>query len=470
LGGVAASAAAYVGLRLNIMNSEVAESIAVEIKPPNHYLWAFIPVAIATVMAVLDVSIANIALPSIATDLKLLPEQAIWIINIYNLAITISLLPLSSMGDSIGYRRVYWWGLLVFTAASFLCANAPNLPLFVAARFLQGLGAAGIMSVNIALVRFIFPKAKLGVGMGYAALTVAVSSAAGPSLGAAILSVASWHWLFLVNVPFGILALLIAARLLPKTHASGIKLDRLSVILNALTFAPLIAGFNAISTASDYRIPAGLIVMGLIFGAIFIWREQGLAQPILPVDLLHRPVFKLSLITSITSFAAQNMGFVALPFFIETALHYSEKTTGFLLTPWPLMTALIAPMAGRLSDRFAPQRIASIGLLLFAAGWITVAFLGAAPSVWDLCWRFGLCGLGFGLMQSPNNRVIMGSAPPSRSGGASGLQSLGRLLGQSFGAIIVATIFAFIHQGSMVWIAYTAAALSFVAAVVSIVR
>ena len=164
------------------------------------------------------------------------------------------------------------------------------------------------------------------------------------------------------------------------------------------------------------------------------------------------------------------MGFVALPFYLETALGYSAHHTGFLLTPWPMVTALIAPVAGRLSDRFPPHYIASLGLLLFAIGWASLALLPAGPGELDLVWRFGLCGLGFGMMQSPNNRVIIGSAPPERSGGASGLQSLGRLLGQSLGAIIVATLFSGLGTTDIRWVAWTATALAITASAASLMR
>lgn len=438
--------------------------------PQRKPLLAFLPIAIALTMAVLDGAIVNIALPSIAQQLSLQPEQAIWIVNIYNLAITISLLPLSSLGDSIGYRRVYWWGLLIFTFSSLLCANAGNFWIFLVARFLQGLGAAGIMSVNIALVRFIFPKAKLGAGMGYTALIVAVSAAAGPSVGAAILSVADWQWLFLVNVPSGVFALILARQLLPLTPTTGTRISKTSILLNALTFGPLIAGLNAVSTASDHRLTIILLIVAFVAGTAFIAREQRMVQPILPLDLLKRPIFRLSFLISITSFSAQNMGFVALPFYLETALGYSAHHTGFLLTPWPMVTALIAPVAGRLSDRFPPHYIASLGLLLFAIGWASLALLPAGPGELDLVWRFGLCGLGFGMMQSPNNRVIIGSAPPERSGGASGLQSLGRLLGQSLGAIIVATLFSGLGTTDIRWVAWTAAALAITASAASLLR
>lgn len=433
-------------------------------------LYAFIAIAIAMAMAVLDSAIVNIALPTIGQDLAISPMETVWIVNAFQLAITVSLLPLASLGDSIGYKKIYWCGLAVFTAASFACASAHSLLGLSVARVVQGVGAAGIMSVNIALVRYIFPKAQLGVGMGYASLVVAVSSAAGPTMASIILSVAHWQWLFLVNVPLGLVALFVAGRTLPATPASGHRLDMASAALNALTFACLITGLNSIGDVNGHVRAAGLLTGALLFGAFYVQRERRVAMPILPFDLLRLPVFAFSMMTSISSFAAQTMAYVALPFYFEHTLGRSEVATGFLMTPWPLTTALIAPIAGRLSDRFAPERLCSVGLVILATGLASIAMLGAAPSGFDLGWRLAVCGLGFGFFQSPNNRVIIGSAPRERSGGASGLQSMGRLLGQSIGAAFVAIVFGLVRGNQTAWIAWCAAGLTLAAACASGLR
>jgi DHA2 family multidrug resistance protein-like MFS transporter len=438
--------------------------------PPRQRLLAFMVVAIAVTMAVLDTAIVNVALPSMSRDLGSTPAQSVWIVSAYQIAITIALLPLASVGDSLGYKKVYGSGLALFTVASFACAHATTLPLLALARAVQGLGAAGIMSVNIALVRYIFPKSQLGIGMGYSSLVVAVSSAAGPSVAAAILSLANWQWLFLVNVPLGILALVVAARALPVTPASRHPFDVAGAVLNALTFGLLIAGLNTLSEAHGGAHAAVMLALALLFGIFFVRRELRQPVPMLPVDLLRMPVFAFSMATSIGSFAAQTMAGIALPFYFEHALGRTAVDTGLLMTPWPVMTALLAPIAGRLSDRFPPARLACTGLLLMALGLASLPMLGAAPSYLDLAWRLGLCGMGFGLFQSPNNRVIVGSAPRERSGGASGLQSTGRLLGQSMGAALVAVIFSLGLAQPTTWIAWAAAALALLASGASSLR
>jgi len=422
-------------------------------------MLAFAAIALAMCISVLDGAIVNVALPAIGADLQVSAAQSIWVVNAYQLAITVSLLPLAMLGDILGYKRVYMAGLAVFTLASLACAQAQSLDVLTAARMLQGLGAAGIMSVNIALVRFIFPRDQLGVGVGYTSLVVAASSVAGPGIASAILALAHWQWLFLVNLPLGLLALAVAARTLPLTPASGHRFDVLSAVLNALTFGLVISGLDAFSRPGGAAQGAAMLAAGLAVGVVFVTRERRLALPMLPVDLLRMPVFALSLVTSICSFSAQAMAMVALPFYFEQTLGRSPVQTGLLMTPWPLMTALVAPVAGRLSDRLRPEKISSLGLVLFAAGLGSLALLSEVASALDIAWRMGLCGLGFGLFQSPNNRVIVSSAPRERSGGAAGLQSMGRLLGQSAGAVLVALAFGLLPQQHPTTLICAAAAL-----------
>ena len=437
--------------------------------PPEHpglpnpeRLFAFVALAMAVAMSVLDGTVVNVALPTIAHDLAISPARSIWIVNAFLLAVTVSLLPLSALGDTIGYRRVYIPGLALFTLASLACALSPSLPMLTIARAFQGFGAAGIMSVNIALVRFIYPSSKLGQGVGNVALVVAVCSAGSPTVAAAILSVASWRWLFLINVPVGVVALMVALRTLPMTPRSKRSLDPVSVALNALTFGLLIAGVDGLGQGGGVAV--GELVAALGFGVLFVRRQIHEAAPLLPVDLLERPVFALSLATSISSFAAQTLALVALPFYLVDTLGHSATATGLLMTPWPVATALIAPISGRLADRLAPGPLGSAGLLVMGAGLMLVALDVGDTSATSLVWRLAVCGLGFGFFQSPNNRLIIGSAPPERSGGAAGLQSSGRLIGQSLGTALMAVAFGRAPEHATAIALWTAAGLTLVGA------
>ena len=397
-------------------------------------------------MSVLDGVIANIALPTIAAELRTDPSSAVWVVNAYQLAVTISLLPLASLGELRGYRRVFVAGLAIFTLGSLACALSDSLTVLVASRILQGFGGAGIMSVNTALLRFIYPSDQLGRGIAINALVGSISAAIGPSVAAGILSIATWQWLFAVNVPLGAAALAFATRMLPQTPLARHRFDWLSALLSAATFGALIVGVDNLR-----RLSAAVAIElagAAIAGALFVWRQRLLAYPMLAIELFARPVFTLSVVTSICSFAAQNLTFVSLPFFLEEVLGRSAVETGLLMTPWPVAVGFAAPLAGRLVDRRYPAGIlGGIGLAVLSLGLVLVASQEAHAAVSRIAWWMAICGLGFGFFQTPNNRTILASAPPQRAGSASGILASARLVGQTFGAALVGLIFALSSSG-----------------------
>lgn len=414
---------------------------------PQRY-GAIFTIALGIMMAVLDGAIANVALPTIARELHASPAQSVWIVNAYQIAIVASLLSLSFLGDMLGYRRVYQVGLGLFILTSAFCALSSSLSMLTLARVLQGLGGAALMSVNTALIRIIYPQRHLGRGMAINSLVVAVSSAAGPTVAAAILSFASWKWLFLINVPLGVIALWLALRFLPENSqkAKAQKFDVPSALMNALFFGLLIYGLTGFAQGENPALALAEVVVLAVVGWFFVRRQQRLAVPLLPVDLLRIPLFSLSICTSICSFCAQMLAMVSLPFFLQNVLGRNEVATGLLLTPWPLATMVLAPIAGRLIEHIHAGLLGGIGLALFAAGLFLLALLPAQPQDWDIIWRMALCGAGFGLFQSPNNHTIISSAPRNRSGGASGMLGTARLLGQSSGAALVALMFTMFDQ------------------------
>lgn len=393
-------------------------------------------------MAVLDGMIANVALPTIADDLGTSPANSIWVVNAYQLTITMTLLSLSSLGDLWSYRKVYLIGLGLFSLTSGLCALSDSLATLTGARVLQGLGAAALMSVNGALLRLIYPKRMLGRGIGINTLVVAVSTAAGPTVAAGILSVANWPWLFAVNLPIGLAALVMGFRFLP--HNDGAKeqrFDKASALLNALTFGLFFAAFSGFAQGQPLWLTALELAATLVAGHFFVRRQLHQAYPLLPIDLLRIPIFSLSICTSICSFWAQMLAMVSIPFYFQKTLGLSEIETGLLMTPWPLATMVMAPIAGRLVERFHGGMLGAIGLGVFALGLLLLALLPTAPSHLEIVLRMLVCGAGFGLFQSPNNHTILSSAPRQRSGGASGMLSTARLIGQTSGAAMVALLF-----------------------------
>ncbi|THD77084.1 MAG: MFS transporter [Phenylobacterium sp.] len=435
---------------------------------PRRY-WSMAAIWLAMAMSVLDGAIANVALPTIARELHALPAASIWIVNAYQLAITVTLLPLAALGDRLGYRRVYIAGLAVFTLGSLGCALSHSLTALTAARVLQGLGAGGIMSINAALVRFTYPKKFLGRGIGLNALVISISAAIGPTVASAILSVASWEWLFAVNVPIGVVAIAIAARALPQTAGSKRRFDLVSAVLNAAAFGFLITGAESLARAG---LAAGLIqlAIGVAAGAALAWRELRQEAPLVPFDLLKIPIFGLSIATSIVSFAAQMMTFVALPFYFQTVMGRSAVMTGFLMTPWPLAVGVAAPIAGRLADRHRAGALGGAGLAVFAVGLFLLSMLGPSSSGLDIAWRMAICGLGFGFFQSPNNRAMVTAAPMHRSGAAGGALATARLLGQTAGALTTAVFFHLAGTRAAPEVMVTASGLAILAALVSLSR
>ena len=417
-------------------------------------------------------AIANVALPTIATDLNASPAASIWIVNAYQIAIVIALLPLSFLGDMFGYRRIYKIGLLVFTFTSLACALSHSLEMLTLARVAQGLGGAALMSVNTALIRLIFPKRFLGRGMGINSFVVAVSSAAGPTIAAAILSVASWQWLFLINIPLGIISLTLAVRYLPANSGRSriTRFDLPSAIMNALTFGLLIVALGGFAQGQSGRLVLAELTAMLVIGFFFIRRQLRMPVPLLPVDLLRIPLFSLSICTSICSFCAQMLALVSLPFFLQATIGRSEVETGLLLTPWPLATMVMAPLAGYLIEKIHAGLLGAVGLAVMACGLFGLALLPSSPSDLDIIWRMALCGAGFGLFQSPNNHTIVSSAPSHRSGGASGMLGTARLLGQSTGAALVALLFNLQGNGGTHTALLLAGGLAVVAATVSGLR
>jgi DHA2 family multidrug resistance protein-like MFS transporter len=406
--------------------------------PPGPRGLAILALSLGVGMSSLDTAIANTALPAMAAQLHATPADSVWIVNAYQLAMVATLLPIAALGETIGYRRVYVAGMAVFTIASLACALAWSLPALIVARLFQGLGASALMGVNTALLRAVYPSKLHGRGFGNNALVVAVGFALGPSLASLILAVSSWEWLFGVNVVPGIIAFFIARKALPESQRSSHRVDGVACLFNVVAFgmAVLALGDAAHRVGMRTLLPEALVA--LVFFVLLLRRQKGHPAPLLPVDLFRRPLFALSTVTAICTFAAQALAFVALPFYFESAFGRSPVETGFLMTPWPVLVGIMAPVAGRLSDRYSPGLLGGIGLLILSAGLVTLLRLPHAPDAVDIGWRMALCGVGFGFFQAPNMKAIMGSAPPHRAGSASGIVATARLTGQATGAALVA--------------------------------
>ncbi len=437
--------------------------------PPAQRRWVMTCALLGVVLAGIDSAIANIALPTIARDLNATDAATIWVVNSYQLAVTACLLPAAALGDIWGLKRIYGLGLALFTAASLACALSPTLPILVLSRLLQGAGGALLAALGGALVRSIYPRALLGRGFAAVALAVALSAALGPTLAALILSIAHWPWLFLVNVPVGILAVPLFMAVAPPGRPRPRAFDWPGTLLNAATFSLIVTGVDGLGSEARGTALAELAA-GLVVGALLIRQQTRQKSPMLPLDLLRIPLFALSMATSVCSYAAQILAYVSLPFLFQVVMHRTAVATGLLVTPWPLLVAVAAPIAGRLSDRYPAAVLGSIGLAILASGLLLLATMPAYPADWDVVWRMGICGIGFGFYQTPNNLTLMTAGPPERNGAASAMIAVARTVGWSLGSAIVALIFGLRGDQAAGECLYVAVGFAVVGIIVSVSR
>ncbi len=407
---------------------------------------AVIALQIVLVMTVLDVTLVNVALPVLAEEFHISNSTSVWMVTIYQLVITMLLLPVSSIGDLHSYKRTFLTGVVIFTLSSGLCAASQNFTMVVISRAIQGIGAACVMGVNIALVRLIYPREILGRGMALNAMCIAIATAAGPTIAGAILSIATWHWLFLINVPLGIIAFFIGWRLLPQNPKVEHKprFDWISAIENMIVFGFIFYALGNFARKGDLNVSGIMLLIGIVVGIFYLRRQFGHTQPLLPVDLFTNSMYAMSILTSVCSFIAQTVTMIALPFMYLNSYHFSAITTGLLMTPWPLATMIVSPIAARYVERHNPGATAAVGMGVFILGVVLLLFPGSSPSEWNIAWRMAICGVGFGMFQTPNNIVMVMATPVHRTGGAGGMQSTARLVGQTLGATLVSTVFALI--------------------------
>ncbi|MEE3099241.1 MAG: MFS transporter, partial [Pseudomonadota bacterium] len=415
-----------------------AETGATPAPPAEVSALAVTAILAASTAVTLNMAITNTSLPTIAADLGAGQAESVWVVTAFQFALAATILPLGALGDSIGHRKVFLWGLALFVATSLLSGLAWSLPALAGARALQGVGGAALSAATPALIRAVYPPERLGRGLGFYALAVGVGLTAGPTVASAVLAVADWPWLFLLNVPVGGAALALALAAMPKDTPARRPLDPVSALLCMAFFVLVLLGLS--EAAHDAR-PLRLLALlggGALCGWTLTRRERGRPSPIFAADLFRIRMFALSSATSVCAFTVQGAAFVALPFLLQEVLGRSQVETGLLLTPWPAATAVMAVAAARMADRDHAGILGALGLVMVGAGMALMAALPPGASDFDLGWRLVLCGMGFGLFQTPNMRAIMASAPASRSGGAGGILATSRLMGQSIGATLCA--------------------------------
>ncbi|MDX3806573.1 MAG: MFS transporter [Bosea sp. (in: a-proteobacteria)] len=378
---------------------------------PRRY-GAIAAVLIAIFMSMLDGSLLNVALPSIATDLSISDATVIWLVNGYQLMLLLAVLPIAALGESLGFRRIFVMGAALFFFSSLICITASGWQVLLAGRLLQGLGSAAILSVTPPLLRLIYPSAQLGRGIALNALTVALSVACGPTIAAAVLTVASWPWLFVAGLPLSALALLLSSKL-PRSICQESRLDLAGVILNILTFGLFALGIDRLSRAPSFAV--ALLLAAIFLGVVFWKTERRKHRPLIPFDLLEDRNCAFAVATSFFIWCGQIIAFVALPFYLQRHAGLDLLATGMVLTAWPLAIAAFSPIAGWLVERMQTATLATIGSCLFSISLLCIVIATVSDTIF-LTGLLASGGLGFCLFQIPNNRAIITSAPIERSG------------------------------------------------------
>jgi DHA2 family multidrug resistance protein-like MFS transporter len=388
---------------------------------------------------------------------------------VYQLVLVMTLLPFSALGARIGLRRLYQYGQLTFCIGSVLCFFTKSLPFLLITRAAQSLGAAAALSVSSALIRSIYPHSRLGRGLALNNIIVSSSAAIAPTLGGLLLSFASWPWIFAASFPFALFSIWIGRRSLPDPVRRHDPYDVLAALLCALTFGLVIGGLESAVHGDSPIVSLAVIAGGGVIGFVFVRRELHEKEPILPVDLLARPVIGLSACGSILAFISSMTILLSMPFRLQHSFGFSPGEVGAVISPWPLAMMAFGPLAGLLSDRIHAGVLGGIGMTVSTLGLLLLALLPADAEYFSIAWRMALSGAGFGLFLAPTARLIVGAAPHHRAASAGGMISTTRLTGQAFGATVVAALLA-ANLGAGRTPAFVAATLAAIAGVCSVAR
>lgn len=406
--------------------------------------WSLLAVSIGVFMSTIDGSIVNIALKTLQDSFGAGLHEVEWVVLAYLLGITCLLPSMGRLGDMIGKRSVYLAGFVIFTLSSALCGLAWDINALIGFRVLQAVGAAMIQGVGSALLVQAFPPSERGQALGYIGTAVASGILIGPVLGGALISSVGWQSIFYVNIPIGIVAIALSLRALPpdRTHTAqrfdiagaGLLAVGLLLVLLALTEGQ-IWGFG------DWRTLAALGGGSALLIGFVLW-ERRTASPMINLELFRSAPFSLSLIAAFMTFLSGAFNFLLIPYYLQNALGYTPQLTGLTLIASPIVLSLVSPLSGRLSDRFGARWLGMAGLAITSAALFSMSTLTTTSSQIDVILRLMLMGVGFGLFQSPNNSLIMGSVSRAYLGIAGSLLAVMRTLGQTTGVALAGAVWA----------------------------
>ncbi|MGK9260826.1 MFS transporter [Sinorhizobium meliloti] len=408
--------------------------------------WALASLSLSMLLSSLGTSIANVGLPSLATAFSASFQQVQWVVLAYLLAITTLIVGIGRLGDIVGRRRLLLAGILLFTVASGLCGAAPSLQLLIAARAVQGLGAAVMMALATALVGETVSKEKTGGAMGLLGTMSAIGTALGPSLGGVIIAGLGWQAIFLVNVPLGALTLLLAHRSLPadlqRPAARQAGFDVPGTVLLGLTLA---AYALAMTVGRDRFGPLNmaLLAAAVVGAGLFVLAERRAATPLIRIEALRDPVLGAGLAMSALVSTVMMATLVVGPFYLSRSLGLGEALVGIVMSAGPVVSALSGLPAGRAVDRLGAPFMIVAGLLAMAAGSFALTVLPEMFGVAGYLAAMLILTPGYQLFQAANNTAVMVEVRPDRRGVVSGMLNLSRNLGLVTGASVMGVVFAF---------------------------
>ncbi len=398
-----------------------------------------ISVGMGVFLGTIDGSIVNIGLNTLVKQLGQPLAVVEWVVLAYMLTNCTLLLSFGRLGDMIGKKHLYLAGLIIFTIGSALCGIAANVYWLIGFRVLQAVGTAMLMALGTALVTEAFPPQERGKALGIMGTLVSVGIIAGPTIGGVILESLSWHWLFFVNLPIGVIGVVMVARFVPAGQpgpaqkfdfaGAGVMFVSLMSFLTALTIGQY-QGFNTPWVIA-------LFVLFVITLIAFIKIETRSEYPMIDLSMFRTRMFSINLVTGFLTFVVSAGTMLIIPLYLQNILLYNPRDTGLMMAVTPLTVALVAPLSGSLSDRIGSRLITSFGLLMILLGHIGLSSLSADTTTLGYILRFIPVGIGVGMFQSPNNSAIMGSVPRERYGIASSLLSLTRTIGQIAGIAIL---------------------------------
>jgi MFS transporter, DHA2 family, multidrug resistance protein len=426
-------------------------------------------------MGALDSSIVNIALPDIASAFRVGQATVVWVVNSYQVSSAVFMLIFAALARELGQRRVFGAGVVIFTVSSLGCAMSGSIGVLVTMRALQGIGYAAMVTVGLGLYRVIFPPKSLSAVLGWNALVVSFGTTIGPVTGGLIISHFSWPWLFLINLPLGLIAVFYTYRSLPSDAGRMTGFDLIGSLLSAVALSGLVAGVDQLGSWSGGHL-AIILVLSVLVGALWIYWQRRAETPLVPLEIFHSRRFSMAIFSSLCMFTAQGLAMVALPFVLQHEYGCSVLQSAFVFMPWPLAVVVVAPIAGKLAARINGTLLSSAGVIVMSIGLGAIAFLPAQVSVATILWRIGLCGVGYGLFLPPNNSEILSNVPRALSSIGSGVLSTAKTIGQSLGTALVAATFAIVSEVGRQDVTFTrlsfvmACAVAGVSSIVSVLR